>query len=59
MADFGLTKDIYGTKYYQRAKRRASSTCGKEERVPIWWMAPESIEDEIYTQKTDVVGLHL
>ena len=26
-----------------------------EERVPIRWMAPESIENDIYNESTDVV----
>ena len=29
---------------------------GSEEKVPIRWMAPESIESDIYTEKTDVVS---
>ena len=51
MADFGLTEDMYGTKYYRRSKSES------EERVPIRWMAPESIETNIYNEATDVVSL--
>ena len=51
MADFGLTEDMYGTNYY----RRDRSETGSEEKVPIRWMAPESIEYNIYTEATDVV----
>ena len=50
MGDFGLTEDIYGTNYYRRRKSEASN-----ERVPIRWMAPESIEENVYNEKTDVV----
>ena len=53
MADFGLTEDMYGTKYFRRTK----SESGSEEKVPIRWMAPESIENDIYNQSTDVVRL--
>ena len=51
MADFGLTEDIYNTSYYRRGKS------GSEEKVPIRWMAPESIEEDIYNKSTDVVSL--
>ena len=52
VADFGLAEDMYGTNYYRRSKSES------EERVPIRWMAPESIETNIYNQTTDVVSLH-
>ena len=56
MADFGLTENTYGTNYFRRRK----SVTGSEEKVPIKWMAPESIENDIYTERTDVVStLHL
>ena len=50
VADFGLTVDMYGTKYYRRSKGES------EERVPIRWMAPESIETNIYNEATDAVS---
>ena len=50
MADFGLTEDTYGTNYYRREE-------GSEEKVPIRWMAPESIENDIYSESTDVVSI--
>ena len=52
MADFGLTEDMYATKYHRQGKSGEEA----EERVPIRWMAPESIENNIYNEKTDVVG---
>ena len=48
MADFGLTEDIYGTNYFR--------VTGNDEKVPIRWMAPESIENDIYNEATDVVS---
>ena len=51
MADFGLTEDMYGTNYYRRSESES------EEGVPIRWMAPESIETNIYNEETDVVSL--
>ena len=52
VADFGLTEDMYGTNYFRRTKNET----GSEEKVPIRWMAPESIEDDVYTEATDVVS---
>ena len=51
VADFGLTKSMYATRYYRQSKE------GTEEKVPIKWMAPESIENSIYNEKTDVVRI--
>ena len=53
MADFGLTEDMYGTNYFRWDKTVTES----EEKVPIRWMAPESIENSIYNESTDVVRL--
>ena len=54
MADFGLTEDMYGTDYF---RRRPEEGEGKdEEKVPIKWMAPESLQQDIYTEATDVVS---
>ena len=50
VADFGLTEDMYSTNYFRRRRSVVS-----EEKVPIRWMAPESIENDIYTEATDVV----
>ncbi|CAI8052094.1 Tyrosine-protein kinase transforming protein SEA [Geodia barretti] len=46
VADFGLTEDVYNTKYL--------SVEVSEERLPIRWMAPESIESNMFNEKTDV-----
>ena len=54
VADFGLTEDMYGTNYFRRRK----SVVGSEEKVPIRWMAPESIENDIYDESTDVVRMY-
>ncbi|PFX16346.1 Fibroblast growth factor receptor 1 [Stylophora pistillata] len=45
VADFGLARDVYGDGQYVK-------TGGG--RVPIKWMAPESIQDQIYTTRSDV-----
>ena len=52
VGDFGLTEDMYDSNYYRRGESEASN-----ERVPIRWMAPESIEEDVYNEKTDVVSM--
>ena len=49
MADFGLSVDIYSSNYYRQGKEE------DEAKLPIRWMALESILDGVYTEKTDVV----
>ena len=49
VADFGLSRDIYERDYYSSDDHRA--------KLPVKWMAPESLEKGIYNIKTDVVSL--
>nr|XP_022910564.1 proto-oncogene tyrosine-protein kinase receptor Ret isoform X1 [Onthophagus taurus]XP_022910572.1 proto-oncogene tyrosine-protein kinase receptor Ret isoform X2 [Onthophagus taurus] len=45
ISDFGLTRDVYeDNAYFKRSKGR----------VPVKWMAPESLSDHVYTSKSDV-----
>ncbi|KAK8761352.1 hypothetical protein V5799_027381 [Amblyomma americanum] len=46
VADFGLSRDIYEKDYY--------SGDNKKTKLPVRWMAPESLEKGTYTHKTDV-----
>ena len=52
VADFGLTEDVYAAEYFRKSK----SDSGSDEKVPLRWMAPESINSDLYTEKTDVVS---
>ncbi|KAH8383986.1 hypothetical protein KR009_011626 [Drosophila setifemur] len=45
IADFGLARDIQTTDYYRK------NTNG---RLPIKWMAPESLQEKFYDSKSDV-----
>ncbi|XP_054724069.1 tyrosine kinase receptor Cad96Ca-like [Uloborus diversus] len=45
VADFGFARDVIASHVYERKS---------EGRLPIRWMAPESLFDNIYTTKTDV-----
>ena len=49
VADFGLTEEMYSTNYLK-------SMSGSEEKVPIRWMAPESIDNNVYSEASDVVS---
>lgn len=48
VADFGLSEDVYTTGYFRQ---------GKDDNVklPFKWMAPESMTDCVFNEKTDVV----
>lgn len=45
VSDFGLARDIIDSHIYERKS---------ETRLPIRWMAPESLHDNIFTSKSDV-----
>eukprot|EP00056_Hartaetosiga_gracilis_P008745 m.125816 g.125816 ORF g.125816 m.125816 type:complete len:758 (-) comp12985_c0_seq23:942-3215(-) len=45
IGDFGLTRDVYAGEYYRMT---GSSP------LPVRWMAPEAIEDGLYTSYSDV-----
>ena len=47
VADFGLTRDVYSSDYY-RASHNA--------KLPVKWMPPETLNDAISNEKTDVVS---
>jgi len=49
VADFGLSRDIYERDYYSSDDRKA--------KLPVKWMALESLEKGIYNTKTDVVSM--
>ncbi|EDQ86139.1 uncharacterized protein MONBRDRAFT_44364, partial [Monosiga brevicollis MX1] len=45
LADFGMSRNIYEADYYKKQS---------DDRVPVKWMAPESVNDRIYTNLSDV-----
>ena len=48
VADFGLARSVAGKTYYQM---------GQVGRLPVRWMAPESLVDLVFNLSTDVVSV--
>ncbi|OQV12941.1 Proto-oncogene tyrosine-protein kinase ROS [Hypsibius exemplaris] len=46
IGDFGLAREVLRKKYYRRVNRKAL--------LPVRWMAPESLLDDIHTSESDV-----
>ena len=51
IADFGLSEDTYSKNYFRQ------STSDKSIKLPVKWMAPESLFDGVFSEKSDVVRL--
>lgn len=49
VADFGLSKKIYSGDYYRQ---------GSVSKLPVKWIALESLADNVYTTQSDVVRTH-
>lgn len=47
ISDFGLTEDVYSRNYFRQAKDGA--------KLPLKWMALESIKLGVFSEKSDVV----
>ena len=50
VSDFGLTESI-GTKEYYRQDKSDSI------KLPVKWLAPECMEDYLFSEKSDVVRI--
>lgn len=56
VADFGLSEDVYCKDYFRQALKGNVDQEGVI-KLPIKWMALESLSDGLFTEKTDVVSL--
>ena len=55
VSDFGLSEDIYARNYFRQTGLQDSE--GETPvKLPVRWMAVESLHDGIFTEKTDVVS---
>lgn len=52
VADFGLSESTASKDYFRQDKDTSV-------KLPIKWMAPESLSDGVFSEKTDVVGDHV
>lgn len=52
VADFGLARDVLDKEYYSVQQQRHA-------RLPVKWMALESLQTYRFTTKSDVVRPHL
>ena len=54
VGDFGLSKDVYLRSYYRQwSNTESDKTVIK---LPVKWMALESLHDGLFSEKTDVVS---
>ena len=53
VADFGLSEDIYKRNYFRQAQKGEDPPV----KLPIKWMAMESLSDGIFCGSTDVVSI--
>ena len=51
IADFGLSVDISAKEYYRLTKHNM------DVKLPVKWMAPESLADYMFSEMSDVVKL--
>ena len=51
VSDFGLAEDVYTRGYFKQSKDGSDNV-----RLPYKWIPPESFQDGVFSEKSDVVG---
>lgn len=51
VGDFGLAEDVYVKGYFRQGKYDVI-------KLPFKWMAPESLRDGLFSEKSDVVNYY-
>ena len=59
VADFGLSEDVYCKDYFRQVLNKDANDVEGVIKLPIKWMALESLQDGVFTEKTDVVCVNV
>ena len=51
MSDFGLGENVYTSGYFKQSKDGSDIV-----HLPYKWIPPESFQDGVFSEKSDVVG---
>ena len=57
VADFGLSEDIYACNYFRQLKGSDNNSGSSTVKLPVKWMALESLHDGLFSEKSDVVRI--
>ena len=52
VSDFGLSEEVYSKNYFQQVQSQEDDGVN----LPLKWMSLESLNDGVFTEKTDVVS---
>ena len=56
VADFGLSEDVYARNYFRQVSTQEEDGDAPV-KLPVRWMALESLNDGVFSEKTDVVRI--
>ena len=54
VADFGLSEDVYARNYFKQVSTQEGDGGESSVKLPMRWMALESLNDGVFSEKTDV-----